>query len=211
MIITTSDFSADFLLQKSEIWANIIPHKLAQKDAPWFKVVAHGIPTSDFNNPSGMQLIVDEIKTFNKGFTPIGTPYWLTSASNRQNQLAGSVAIAFATEEEAKRAIKNRLYIAGISVRVEKLYTTAPSTQCTKCQGFGHLDSYCKKTPKCALCSEDHATIQHYCTSCKTKGKKCIHLAPNCANCKQAHTATDKCCEVYLAAKTRTNATISYD
>ena len=105
---------------------------------------------------------------------------WLTTANKRENQLAGLVAVAFATEEEATRAIRHRLYIAGISVQVEKLYTTAPTTQCYKCQGFGHLDTYCRQNTRC------------------------IYLEPKCANCKEAHTAENKACEVLLAIKNKT-------
>ena len=75
-----------------------------------------------------MALIIKEIKTFNKGLTLIGTPYWLTSALNRKNQLAGSIAVSFPTEEQANRAIKNRLYIAGISVLVRKHVSIASTT-----------------------------------------------------------------------------------
>ena len=148
-----------------------------------------------------MALIIDEILTFNKGLKPIGTPYWLTSPDKRLNQRAGSVAVAFATKEEADRAIRNRLYIAGLSVRVEKLYSTSPSTQCQKCQGFGHLENHCKKGLFCRLCGEKHATQQHYCNSCQAKGVRCQHLAPKCANCSEPHTADTKSCEVLLAIK----------
>ena len=74
-----------------------------------------------------MDLIVEEIKTFNKGLTPIGRPYWATSREKRESGLirSGSVVVAFPTEAQAKRAIHNRLYIAGISARVEKYYTIA--------------------------------------------------------------------------------------
>ena len=77
-----------------------------------------------------MQLVLDKIKTFNKhlDLNSVGTPYWLTSAQKRQLQLASSVVVAFKTPEEAQRAIRNRLYIGGISVRVEKLYTTASTS-----------------------------------------------------------------------------------
>ena len=152
-----------------------------------------------------MALITEEIKTFNKGLTPIGTPYWLTSATNRQNQLAGSIVVSFPTEEQANRAIKNKLYIAGISVRVQKYHPTAITSQCTKCGGLGHLDTLCKKgTFRCLLCSENHATEQHYCLICKTKGKKCVHLVPKCINCKGSHTSTEYAkCEVYQALKSK--------
>jgi hypothetical protein len=207
VITTTPGFTADFLVQNEAMWKHLIPYKTAKKDEPWFKVALHGIPTSDFNTPVGMKLLVEEIATFNKGYTPIGTPYWLTSASKRKEQLAASAVVAFATEQEAARAIKNRLYIAGISIRVEKLYTTAPTTQCTKCQGFGHLESYCYRNPKCGLCAENHATKQHYCASCKQKGTKCIHLAPKCANCKQPHVAKHAACEVLMAISNKTTST----
>ena len=55
------------------------------------------------------------------------------SAIKKDAQRSESVAIAFATEEEASRAIKNRLYIADISVQVEKLYSAALITQCQIC------------------------------------------------------------------------------
>jgi hypothetical protein len=208
VISTTSQFSADYLLEKQAIWEHLIAFKSAQKDEPWHKVVLHGVPTADFNNPEGMKLVIDEITTFNKGLTPIGTPYWLSSLEKRTNQRAGSVVVAFATAEEASRAIRYRLYIAGISVRVEKLYSTAFTTQCFKCQGFGHLDNYCKRQPTCRLCGEKHATQQHVCKTCSTKGIRCLHLVPNCANCKQAHTADNKACEVLIAIKATKATTI---
>jgi hypothetical protein len=62
-------------LEKKDIWQSILSFKSAQKDESWYKVAIHGISTRDFNTPSGMQLVVDEITTFNQGFKPIGTPY----------------------------------------------------------------------------------------------------------------------------------------
>jgi hypothetical protein len=207
IVTTTSAFSADFLLEKQDIWQHIVPFRAAQKDEPWHKVALHGIPTADFNTPEGMALVVEEIQTFNKGLKPIGTPYWLTSVEKRSTQRAGSVAVAFATKEEADRAIRNRLYIAGISVRVEKLYSTAPTTQCQKCQGFGHLENHCKKGPFCKFCGDKHATQQHLCNSCQAKGRRCQHLAPKCANCREPHTADTKSCEVLLAIKHKDTTT----
>jgi hypothetical protein len=207
VVTTATPFSAEFLLEKQPIWEHIIKFQSAQKDEPWHKVVLHGIPTADFNNPAGMDLVVEEITTFNKDLVPIGTPYWLTPPEKRLIQRAGSVVVAFATAIEASRAIRHRLYVAGISVRVEKLYSTAPTTQCSKCQGFGHLDNYCKRAPRCRLCGELHATHQHTCNTCCIKGSKCPHLVPNCANCKEAHTADFKSCEVLIAIKNKKTTT----
>lgn len=203
VVTTTNAYTAEFLVEKQPIWEHILPFESVQVDKPWFKVAIHGIPTMDFNTPEGMNMIKEEITIFNKGYTPIGTPYWLTTADKRATQRGGSIAVAFASKEEADRAIRNRLYIAGISVRVEKLHSTAPSTQCTKCQGFGHLYSYCKNQSRCRLCGDKHDTSQHYCSVCKAKGTSCIHLAPICANCEGPHQANSKSCEVLIAIKAK--------
>jgi hypothetical protein len=150
-----------------------------------------------------MELVIDEITTFNQSLKPIGTPYWLTTKEKRKCQLAGSIVVAFATKEEAKRAIRNRLYIGGISARVEKLYSVAPTTQCGKCQGYSYLDNHCKKELRCRLCAENHPTTYYQCSSCPTKGIRCPHLVPKCTNCKGAHIASSESCELFLAIKSR--------
>jgi hypothetical protein len=172
----------------------------AQKDIPWHKVVLHGVSTQDF---SDISLLFDEIRTFNKDLNPIGNPYWLTPENKRATQLSGSIVVSFTTEQEALRAIKNRLYIGGISVRVEKYYEIAPTSQCNKCQGFGHLESHCKRGVKCGLCASNHHTSQHPCNICHIKGQKCIHLTPKCANCSENHPSNYKECETLVAIKNK--------
>ncbi|POS87510.1 hypothetical protein EPUL_002113 [Erysiphe pulchra] len=142
-ITITGEYIADFFLEKKEIWETIISYVSVQKDEPWLKVVTHGIPIADFQDEHGMEMIETEIVTFNKGLKPIGMPQWISTRESRRIKLAGSVAIAFATEAEAIRAIRNRLFIASTSARVTKLFTAALKTQCSNCQAFGHLDSYC--------------------------------------------------------------------
>lgn len=137
-----------------------------QKDEPWLKVVAHGIPTADFKDKGVMEMILSEVTTIKKGPKPIRIPHWILTTENRQIEKTGSVVIAFATQEEANRAIRGRLYIAGVSCRVSKYYGVAPSTQCQKCQGHSHLDTYCRRTPSYALCGDKHSTQQHYCGVC---------------------------------------------
>jgi hypothetical protein len=181
-----------------------------KKGEPWYKVIVHGIPIREFNTEDGMDLVVSEIKTFNKGLEPIGRPYWATPKEKRDSGVQkGSVIVAFPTEEQANRAIKNRLYIAGISARVAKFRLVPSTTQCTKCAGFGHLEDPCKRDLKCLLCSEGHLTKDHYCTICKKTSQKCSHLVTKCANCNSTtHSASSKLCEVYIAIKTKAKATI---
>jgi hypothetical protein len=75
-----------------------------------------------------MELVKSEIRTFNTNYHPIGTLYWLSIAENRAIKRAGTIVVVFGTEKEAQRAIRNRLFIAGISIRVEKLHSTPPTT-----------------------------------------------------------------------------------
>ncbi len=183
-----------------------------QKGEPWYKVAIHGIPIREFDTPTGMDLVVSEIKSFNKGFTPIGRPYWATSKETRNSGLVrtGTVIVAFPTEDQAIKAISNRLYIAGISAKVAKFIATSSTTQCNKCAGYGHSNLLCKRELKCILCAEKHSILHHLCPICKNKGIKCIHLAPKCANCNSTtHTADSKLCEVYIAIKNKSTSPIT--
>ncbi len=212
VVYTTSDFNSDFLIEKEAIIKGVLPLVTSlQKGEPWYKVVIHGLPIQDFNSPDGMDLVVSEIEIFNKGLTPIGKPYWITSKENRSiGQLLGSIAVAFPTESQANQAIQNRLYIAGISAKVTKYRSINSSIQCKNCGGFGHLDKSCKKDPKCILCAEPHLYIEHFCSICKKKGQTCTHLTPKCVNCNSTtHSANSKLCEVYLAVKNRTQKATS--
>ncbi|TVY31756.1 hypothetical protein LSUB1_G008533 [Lachnellula subtilissima] len=105
----------------------------------------------------------------------------ISSAENRSKQTAGSVAIVFATLEEASAAIRNRLYIAGISVR---------------CQRYGYLSHYCYREAKCRLCSELYQIKQYVYSICNAKAKY-MHLILKCANCRGLYAASLAACEVY--------------
>jgi hypothetical protein len=206
VVSTTESFSAQFLLDHKLVWEHIIPHKGAKRDQNYYKVAIYSIPLGDFNSENGLSLIKDKITTFNKGLDPIGV-YWLTSQERRQDNSTrvGSIAVAFATQQEATRAIRQRLYIAGSSVKVVEFRATPPLTQCSKCQGFGHPEARCQNTLACGLCaSNSHATFQHKCTECTTKGNSCKHLVPKCANCKEPHIASSLSCEIRQSLFRRT-------
>ena len=155
-----------------------------------------------------MNLIVDEIKTFNKGLVPIGTPY---QASSRERRISpeftsGTVIIAFPNEDQAQRAINNRLLIAGISAKVVKYINTPSTVQCNKCAGFGHSELFCKRDYKCILCADNYMISNHYCTICKKKGTKYNHTVIKYTNCNStSHAADSKLYEVFIAIKNKNN------
>lgn len=61
----TGPYSADYLLEKVDIWKNIAPHELAIMDEVWYKVIIHGIPTTEFQTIDDLSTIPEEIATFN--------------------------------------------------------------------------------------------------------------------------------------------------
>lgn len=209
VLTTTEQFDADFLLAHESVWQSAIPYASAAKDITWHKIVAHGVPVADFDTEDGMALLKEEVEIFNQGLQVVGSPRWLTSAAARQTKRNGSVVLAFATEKEANQALRTRLYIAGSSVRTEKLLPFRSDTQCSKCQRFGHLEARCPHTYRCRLCAEGHPTKAHVCSQCQARGQPCAHLVARCSNCREGHAANHEKCEVLLTAKARTHGSFS--
>ncbi|KAF1946963.1 hypothetical protein EJ02DRAFT_298521, partial [Clathrospora elynae] len=178
-------------LENQEIWESVTYFKAALPIQPWYKVAIHNIPTSFYTNEC-LAILKSEISTFNKGFEIVGNPYWLTKEDRRREQQTGSVCIAFATEQEAQRAIYNKLYLLRISVKVEKMHSTPASTQCQNCQRFGHTEERCSNGIACKICPEPYPTRLYRCNTCSTKGRTCLHTVPVCVNCKGAHTADNR-------------------
>lgn len=205
-LTTTEPYSADFLLEKVDIWKNIAPHELAMKDEAWYKVIIHGIPTAEFPTMEDLRTIPEEISTFNQGLKVIGQPYWITPEEKRGAQVAGSIVVAFETEEQARQAISKNLIVAGRPLRAEKYMNIPATTQCNQCQGYGHISTKCRWDAKCQFCAGQHNTKQHVCTQCNIIGKKCVHLIPKCTNCGEAHTADKETCQVRVAIQARISA-----
>lgn len=197
IITTTDDYSADLLIQNIDILAQHLKFKEAKRDTQFFKIVCHGV-SLQFDRPDMPELIKNEITTFNKhlNLTIVGTPYWLTSEEKRRSgQRAGSLVIAFSTEEQARRARRERLNLGGTSVRTEELRSVLPTTQCSNCNGFGHLQQRCPKPTTCRFCAGRHHTRQHPCDICQTTGVPCLHTIYKCANCSESHAADNTDCD----------------
>ena len=80
-LYTMPDFNCEFLIKHSATLASVLvanemPSLMSIiKNKNWYKVLIHSIPFKDFNTLTGIQLILDKIKTFNSSLTPISTPY----------------------------------------------------------------------------------------------------------------------------------------
>ncbi|EMD97939.1 hypothetical protein COCHEDRAFT_1209700 [Bipolaris maydis C5] len=78
VVTTTPAFIANYLLENQSIWKDLVAFKVAQPITSWFKVVVHRLPTNH-----GLEVIKEEIETFNKGLKVVGTLFWLTPEAKR--------------------------------------------------------------------------------------------------------------------------------
>ncbi len=74
VIITMSNFSVKYLVEKKEVWKNIIPHQKVYIDEKWVKIVIYTVPIRLFSTDDGLYLLGQEIETFNLGMKLMKTP-----------------------------------------------------------------------------------------------------------------------------------------
>ena len=61
------NFSAKYLVEKKEVWKNIISHQKIYTNEKWAKIVIYTILIKLFNTDDGLYLLGQKIKTFNPG------------------------------------------------------------------------------------------------------------------------------------------------
>ena len=175
---------------------------------PWYKVAIHSIPIREFDTEERLdsKLVAKEISIFNKGLTPIGRSYWATPKEKRDLGLVqtGTIIVAFPDKEQAKRAISNRLLIAGILAKVVKYITTPSTLQCTRYTRFSHSETLCKRAKKYILYTENYISKLYFCSTYKKTNTKYNYLSIRCANYNSTNYIADsKLCKVYLVVKNK--------
>src|SRR6266511_5305048 len=99
VITTISNFLVKYLVEKKEVWKNIIPHEKIYTDEKWVKIVIHIIPIRLFSTDDSLYLLSQEIKTFNPGMKLMKTPQRFLSEENRVNKLHRSVVVQLKDQE----------------------------------------------------------------------------------------------------------------
>ena len=57
VITTMPNLSAKYLVEKKEVWKNIIPHQKIYTDEKWAKIVIHIVPIRSFSTDDGLYLL----------------------------------------------------------------------------------------------------------------------------------------------------------
>jgi len=165
----------------------------------WYKLVAHSVATDLIvadSKEKEMEAFKEDIEIYNHDIQIAAPPRWLTKRESRVGKLHSSLVLSFKTQRELIHALRNRLVIAGMSVRTSEFVDIRPTTQCRNCQRFSHHKRTCRHPAQCQLWAGPHSTTFHQCSSCQTM-KKCSHFQFTCANCEGSHKATDQRCEAY--------------
>jgi hypothetical protein len=167
-----------------------IPTVSAHVSQLWTRYILNGIPTA--TTPEDAR---EEIEMLYPAAKLAKTPRWLTTPENRQEKAASSMVITVVSRTKlSKMLLFNR------ECDVREYIPFRDSTQCSRCQRFGHPAALCKATPGCAVCAQPHLSHHHPCDipGCP-KGRRCVHPPLCCALCQQPHKATDRPCSAFLA------------
>src|SRR5258706_1392025 len=170
----------------------IIPGALSlHLDSPIVQMVVHGVPTS-----LPLESLQQELTTFNPGLVMASSPRWLTKPEQRKDKKASSIVIALSGNKAQDVASRPRLFAFSATLRAERKLRFGPTTQCAKCQKFGHHTNKCNNPPACCSCSSFHLTAAHSSptSTCSANGRPCSHTLAKCANCSGPHESHFKDC-----------------
>ena len=80
-----------------------------------------------------MQLVKEELEIFNKDLKLVCLLTWLTSEEVQSQKVHFSVILVFDSDQEIKKALRNRLIIAEVSVKTAIYNVSKSMNQCNKC------------------------------------------------------------------------------
>jgi len=171
----------------------------------------HGVPTH-----LSLPEISQSISSNYPQLTQSQTPRWLTQADRREHKANSTIVMTLAGNIKKAQIGRQHLIVCNRQCELDDYIAYGKTTQCRKCQAYGHPAALCQNNPRCAVCAEPHETKEHPCSLpiCK-KGPACTHPPIRCANCDALHKASDPNCPERIKlreiTKINTNATIMGD
>ena len=171
----------------------------------------HGVPTH-----LSLPEISQSISSNYPQLTQSLTPRWLTPADRREHKANSTIVMTLTGNIKKAQIGRQHLIVCNRQCELDDYIAYGRSTQCRKCQTYGHPAALCRNNPRCAVCADSHETKEHPCTLpiCK-KGPACTHPPIRCANCDSPHKASDPNCpermKIREISKINTNATTMGD
>ena len=163
----------------------------------WHRLKIHGMSLDRYLGLGNMELLKREVESLT-GISLKTILRWLINENRlreqqeNNNKRGSAIIITVSNEMEAKRLLASGLRFGGAIKKVEKYWEAGPGSVCMKCCGIGHeRQGSCENRPeKCIICARAHPAGEHQCgvDGCKIgKGKLCIHVKAQCANCQGNH------------------------
>ncbi len=192
VLTTMSEYNADFLLEKQQIWEEIFSQniKSVEKNIKWQSILS-------FSSSDDLSILRNEIEIFNSDFKLLRDSNWLSFEENRQKKRHASIIFAVDNAEQAQKAIKKKLYIAELQLVAESYKSAETKTQCQKCQKLEHSTKHCINQECCQICAEKHYTKHHKCHICQIVGIECSHSKLKCRNCGENHKSNNQICSIW--------------
>jgi hypothetical protein len=159
----------------------------------WTKFLIHNVPTNA-KRPD----IKTEIETTYPSLRLAQDPRWLVPEERHLNKTSSTLVISLIRVMDLKHLGTTSLDICNRMCRITAYFAWTPTSHCHHCQGYGHHTKLCKADkPTCAVCTQQHATRDHFCpiSTCRAGGA-CIHPPFKCASCGAAHKANGPQCPV---------------
>lgn len=151
-------------------------HTYSLREEKALKVVLRGIPK---------EIRPEEVE---EDLRDMGFPVLGAKRMKRFKEDLPMVLVDLEKSEEGKKIFGIR-EVVGMKVKAEPKRKPTVSSQCYRCQMFGHVQYKCTAQYKCMRCAEDHPSFE-----CPKKGKR---FTPTCANCGGEHHAASKECEAH--------------
>ncbi len=74
VITIMPNFLVKYLVEKKEVWKNIIPHQRIYADEKWAKIVIYIVSIRLFSTDDNLYLLEQKIEIFNPGIKLMKTP-----------------------------------------------------------------------------------------------------------------------------------------
>ena len=112
--MATQHFTAQDLINNTDIIQPIFAYERIQKDVQWFKTMIYGVAISDFNTATDMAELRKDIEMFNPKLRLTTLSRWVTPRENRIRKIHRSVILSFDNEEMHQWSLRGKLFVNGI-------------------------------------------------------------------------------------------------
>ena len=140
-----------------------------------------------FSTSDNLSILRNEIEIFNPELKLLRNSSQLSSKETRQSKRHASIVFAVNNAEQARKAIKKKLYIAELQLIAESYKSANKKTQYQKCQKLEHSTKDYLNQVYCQICAEKHYTKHHKCHICQIVEIECSHSKLKYRNCEENH------------------------